>query len=103
MTNREQIEQAIISAGAYNGNDTVTLLSEVSKVYEKADAWDKLKNDTLAEYELYNASLKKIEDKEVGLATLTRLTHTRYFLLHMDKLDGTNDFEQFLEGLERGE
>lgn len=33
MTNREQIEQAIISAGAYNGNDTEVLLAEVKKLY----------------------------------------------------------------------
>lgn len=33
MTNREQIEQAIISAGAYTGNETEVLLAEVKKLY----------------------------------------------------------------------
>lgn len=44
MTNREQIEQAVISAGAFNGDDTEALLSEVSKVYEKAQAFDEIVN-----------------------------------------------------------
>ena len=37
MTNREQIEQAIISAGVFNGNDTEVLLSEVEKLYYAKD------------------------------------------------------------------
>lgn len=36
MNNREQIEQSIISASAYNGNDTEGLLKEVEDVYKKA-------------------------------------------------------------------
>ncbi|KKI54750.1 Protein of unknown function [Staphylococcus pasteuri] len=44
MTNREQIEQAVISAGAFNGDDTEALLSEVSKVYEKAQVFDEIVN-----------------------------------------------------------
>lgn len=47
MTNREQIEQAIISAGAFNGNDTETLLGEFGNVCEKADMWDEVKDDYL--------------------------------------------------------
>ncbi|PTI11282.1 DUF1024 family protein [Staphylococcus warneri] len=43
MTNREQIEQAIISAGAYTGNETGELLSELDRVYEKAKAFDEVK------------------------------------------------------------
>ncbi|MGU3127065.1 DUF1024 family protein [Staphylococcus aureus] len=38
MNNREQIEQSIISASAYNGNDTEGLLKEVEDVYKKAQA-----------------------------------------------------------------
>ncbi|ASN69384.1 hypothetical protein 10S14_62 [uncultured Caudovirales phage] len=52
MTNREQIEQAVISAGAFNGNDTDELLSEISKVYEKADALDEIKEYTLDKIEM---------------------------------------------------
>lgn len=40
MDVRERIEQAIISAGAYTGEDTEALLSEIGKLYEKAQAWD---------------------------------------------------------------
>ncbi|HFJ5120148.1 TPA: DUF1024 family protein [Staphylococcus aureus] len=40
MNNREQIEQSIISASAYNGNDTEGLLKEVEDVYKKAQAFD---------------------------------------------------------------
>ncbi|NDQ14217.1 DUF1024 family protein [Staphylococcus aureus] len=42
MSNREQIEQSIISASAYNGNDTEGLLKEVEDVYKKAQAFDEI-------------------------------------------------------------
>ncbi|HDY9806852.1 TPA: DUF1024 family protein [Staphylococcus aureus] len=42
MNNREQIEQSIISASAYNGNDTEGLLKEVEDVYKKAQAFDEI-------------------------------------------------------------
>ena len=35
MNNREQIEQSVISASAYNGNDTEGLLKEIEDVYKK--------------------------------------------------------------------
>lgn len=44
MTKREQIEQAIISASAFTGNDTEELLREVDKVYKKAKALDDVVN-----------------------------------------------------------
>ncbi|SGU37800.1 type II toxin-antitoxin system toxin HigB [Staphylococcus aureus] len=40
MNNREQIEQSVISASAYNGNDTEGLLKEIEDVYKKAQAFD---------------------------------------------------------------
>ncbi|WP_375603372.1 DUF1024 family protein [Staphylococcus aureus] len=40
MDNREQIEQSVISASAYNGNDTEGLLKEIEDVYKKAQAFD---------------------------------------------------------------
>ncbi|HEK5972881.1 TPA: DUF1024 family protein [Staphylococcus aureus] len=42
MNNREQIEQSIISASAYNGNDTEGLLKEIEDVYKKAQAFDEM-------------------------------------------------------------
>ncbi|HCY8689759.1 TPA: DUF1024 family protein [Staphylococcus aureus] len=42
MNKREQIEQSIISASAYNGNDTEGLLKEVEDVYKKAQALDEI-------------------------------------------------------------
>ncbi|AUU69171.1 TPA: DUF1024 family protein [Staphylococcus aureus] len=42
MNKREQIEQSIISASAYNGNDTEGLLKEVEDVYKKAQAFDEI-------------------------------------------------------------
>ncbi|HDI7626298.1 DUF1024 family protein [Staphylococcus aureus] len=42
MNNREQIEQLIISASAYNGNDTEGLLKEIEDVYKKAQAFDEI-------------------------------------------------------------
>jgi len=43
MTKREQIEQAIISASAFTGNDTEELLREVDKVYKKAKVFDEIR------------------------------------------------------------
>ncbi|HEA6821186.1 TPA: DUF1024 family protein [Staphylococcus aureus] len=42
MNNREQIEQSVISASAYNGNDTEGLLKEIEDVYKKAQAFDEI-------------------------------------------------------------
>ncbi|HCZ2896889.1 TPA: DUF1024 family protein [Staphylococcus aureus] len=42
MNNREQIEQSIISASAYNDNDTEGLLKEIEDVYKKAQAFDEI-------------------------------------------------------------
>ena len=43
MTKREQIEQAIISASAFTGDDTEELLQEVDKVYKKAKVFDEIR------------------------------------------------------------
>ncbi|MDF4038556.1 DUF1024 family protein [Staphylococcus aureus] len=45
MNNREQIEQSVISASAYNGNDTEGLLKEIEDMYKKAQAFDRLLED----------------------------------------------------------
>lgn len=42
MNNREQIEQSVISASAYNGNDTEGLLKEIEDVYKKEQAFDEI-------------------------------------------------------------
>ncbi|MBU7389863.1 DUF1024 family protein, partial [Staphylococcus aureus] len=42
MNNREQIEKSVISASAYNGNDTEGLLKEIEDVYKKAQAFDEI-------------------------------------------------------------
>lgn len=42
MNNREQIEQSVISASAYNGNDTEGLLKEIEDVYKRAQAFDEI-------------------------------------------------------------
>ncbi|HEK6788884.1 TPA: DUF1024 family protein [Staphylococcus aureus] len=42
MNNRKQIEQSVISASAYNGNDTEGLLKEIEDVYKKARAFDEI-------------------------------------------------------------
>ncbi|HCZ6642840.1 TPA: DUF1024 family protein, partial [Staphylococcus aureus] len=39
---REQIEQSVISASAYNGNDTEGLLKEIEDVYKKVQAFDEI-------------------------------------------------------------
>ncbi|WP_256083994.1 DUF1024 family protein [Staphylococcus aureus] len=42
MNNREQIGQSVISASAYNGNDTEGLLKEIEDVYKKTQAFDEI-------------------------------------------------------------
>lgn len=42
MNNREQIEQSVISASAYNGNDTEGLLKEIEDVYKRVQAFDEI-------------------------------------------------------------
>ena len=57
MNNREQIEQSVISASAYNGNDTEGLLKEIEDVYKKARAFDEILEGLLM---LCKMHLKKI-------------------------------------------
>lgn len=73
MTNREQIEQAVISAGAFNGNDTDELLSEISKVYEKVSNYETILNfiaekiSVLKVRQRYTLDTKQIENIEILL------------------------------------
>ncbi|MCD9066002.1 DUF1024 family protein [Staphylococcus pasteuri] len=94
MTNREQIEQAIISAEAFNGNDTEALLSDLDNAYKYKSMWDNLKQDYIRAYKRYrNAKEKNIIGEQ----------HILGFLYSMDILDKRNDAEQVLHDLERGE
>ena len=52
MTNREQIEQAVISAGSYTGNDTEKLRERNVALERKAQAFDEIKEYTLDKIEL---------------------------------------------------
>ncbi|WEN70330.1 hypothetical protein MT340_005310 [Staphylococcus sp. NRL 16/872] len=78
------------------------IINDIADIKRKAEAWDKLKKDTLEVYGLYRNNFEVITGGETRRATLTRLSQTRYFLLHMDELDGTDDFKNFLNDLERG-
>ncbi len=53
MNNREQIEQSVISASAYNGNDTEGLLKEIEDVYKKAQAFDEIREAINAQWVEY--------------------------------------------------
>ncbi|WP_154836100.1 hypothetical protein [Staphylococcus pasteuri] len=79
------------------------LIEDMAEVKRKAEAWGKLKNDTLAEYEFYHNSLNKLTQPETIAETKGYLLATGTVLSRMDKLDGTNDFKEFLEGLESDE
>ncbi|MDI3233329.1 DUF1024 family protein [Staphylococcus pasteuri] len=73
MTNREQIEQAVISAGAFNGNDTDELLSEISKVYKRKSNYEAILNfivekiSVLKMSQRYTLDTKQIENIEILL------------------------------------
>lgn len=49
MTNREQIEQAVISAGSYTGNDTEKLRERNVALERKAQAFDEIALTVLSE------------------------------------------------------
>ncbi|MBU7201366.1 DUF1024 family protein, partial [Staphylococcus aureus] len=53
MNNREKIEQSVISASAYNGNDTEGLLKEIEDVYKKAQAFDEIRESINAQWVEY--------------------------------------------------
>ncbi|CDR65787.1 phage protein [Staphylococcus schweitzeri] len=94
MNNREQIEQSVISASAYNGNDTEGLLKEIEDVYKYKDMWEKLKKDYLETYIRYrNAKNRNIIGEQ----------HILSFIYAMDLFDGNKDAENVLEKLESEE
>ncbi|XLO45676.1 DUF1024 family protein [Staphylococcus aureus] len=67
MNNREQIEQSIISASAYNGNDTEGLLKEIEDVYKKAQAFDEILEGL--PNAMQDALKEDILDEAVGIMT----------------------------------
>ncbi|WP_373565236.1 DUF1024 family protein, partial [Pseudomonas aeruginosa] len=84
MNNREQIEQSVISASAYNGNDTEGLLKEIEDVYKHKDMWEKLKKDYLETYIQYrNDENRNIIGEQ----------HILSFIYAMDLFDGNKDAE----------
>ncbi|HDA8605861.1 TPA: DUF1024 family protein [Staphylococcus aureus] len=90
MNNREQIEQSVISASAYNGNDTEGLIKEIEDVYKYKDMWEKLKKDYLETYIQY----RNDENRNV-----IRERHILNFIYAMDLFDGNKDAENVLEKL----
>ncbi len=92
MNNREQIEKSVISASAYNGNDTEGLLKEIEDVYKYKDMWEKLKKDYLETY---------IRHRNDNNRNVIRERHILNFIYAMDLFDGNKDAENVLEKLER--
>lgn len=84
MTNREQIEQAIISAGAYTGNETEKLLNELYRVYEKAQAFYKISK--------LKDNIKFIKDVSLSHATEEPVNQEMYWVHSL--------MDSLLEGLE---
>lgn len=67
MTNREQIEQGIIGARVYTGNETVELLNELDSVYKKANTFDEVKNNIKEELDSYSVLYKETQDPRYSL------------------------------------
>ena len=79
------------------------LINDMAEVKRKAEAWDKFKKEKLNDYKRYS---KKLEEAW-GFDYITRpienyLGEMELILKHMDKLDGTKEFQNLLSDLESG-
>lgn len=79
------------------------LINDMSEVKRKAEAWDKLKEEKTKEYVLRHNQLKQtsiLDPRELSIREM--VWELKYDLQRMDELDGTNDFKNLLNDLERG-
>ncbi|HCY8281518.1 TPA: acetyltransferase [Staphylococcus aureus] len=84
------------------------LIGDIAKLRERneelEDMWRTLKNELLGRYEFYRFRLNELQlesraNKEVAIYRRAEI-NLSVILCRMDKLDGTNEFYEFLDQME---
>ena len=83
-------------SGVWVESEKKEILKELQEVYQKAKAWDSLKELLMKEY----PSVVHLADLSNGDGERGELSKHEDILRHMDQLDGTNEFSNLLSDLE---
>ena len=96
------IELRLITEG-YNPNEETKAVEELREVYAKAKAWQTLKEETLKSYTKLVEKSKSADNDITHLLLEGALISLGKKLIRMDELDGTHEFRNLLEDMNRSE
>ena len=85
----------------YNSNEHYYMAGEVEEVYIKAKAWQKLKEESLKSYTKLVEKSKSADNDTTHLLLEGALISLGKKLIRMDELDGTHEFRNLLEDMNR--
>ena len=85
----------------YNSNAHYEMVDEVEEVYIKAKAWQKLKEESLKSYTKLVEKSKSADNDTTHLLSEGALISLGKKLIRMDELDGTHEFRNLLEDMNR--
>ena len=96
-----KINEAFFKAGRDGRNVNIELLAELQEVYHKAKAWQKLKEESLKSYTKLVEKSKSADNDTTHLLSEGALINLGKKLIRMDELDGTHEFRNLLEDMNR--
>lgn len=85
----------------YQSNAHYEMAREVEEVYHKAKAWQKLKEESLKSYTKLVEKSKSADNDTTHLLLEGALISLGKKLIRMDELDGTHEFSNLLEDMNR--
>ena len=85
----------------YNSNAHYEMADEVEEVYAKAKAWQTLKEESLKSYTKLVEKSKSADNDTTHLLLEGVLISLGKKLIRMDELDGTHEFINLLEDMNR--
>ena len=92
------IELRLITEG-YNPNEETKAVEELEEVYAKAKAWQTLKEELLTDYPF----LVRVWVSTNGEGEHAEMCKANEILKRMDELDGTHEFSNLLNDMNRSE
>ena len=106
MTMVYEFESAVVSELAslgmeYGSNAHYGMADEVEEVYAKAKAWQTLKEESLKSYTKLVEKSKSADNDITHLLLEGALISLGKKLIRMDELDGTHEFSNLLEDMNR--
>lgn len=95
------VAELTILGTEYNSNAHYEMADEVEEVYIKAKAWQTLKEESLKSYTKLVEKSKSADNDTTHLLSEGALISLGKKLIRMDELDGTHEFRNLLEDMNR--